>query len=234
MNVTPKNHVPVCEDYSGDATLFYEAETIVAAVLKTPSPFATDPLDTGDTFTFSITSASPPPCLSVSGTTTLSIDNDATCTNSDVGFYSITVTATDNNSVGGASVLSCSTTIAYYIGKTNHAPTFTSDITDKSFNNCQNDAFVHTFSDVDLDSVTLTATEPDSSPLDPAWVSFAANTLTFAMCDGTEVGNSYPILLTLTDNNAIAGVNGVQSSQRTIIYTLNGFNAAPDWALTPV
>ena len=114
LTVTPKNHIPVCEDYSSDATIFYEAETTVASVLKTPSPFATDPLDTSDTFTFSITSASPPSCLSVSGTTTLSIDNDGSCTNADFGVYPLTITATDNNSVGGASVLSCSTTIIIF------------------------------------------------------------------------------------------------------------------------
>ncbi|WJM79245.1 putative Ig domain-containing protein, partial [Pectobacterium brasiliense] len=173
----------------------------------------TDP--DGDTLTLSATLAdgSPLPAwLSFNPTTgTFS----GTPGNGDVGTLVIRVTATDGSNT------SISTSFGLTVTNVNDAPVVATPIPPQSV--AQDGGFnftvpAGTFSDPDGDTLTLSATLPDGSPL-PGWLSFNPTTGTFSGTPGNgDVGN-LSIKVTANDGDA--------SISTTFSLTVTQANQAP-------
>jgi hypothetical protein len=119
--------------------------------------------------------------------------------NTNVGTYTVKVTATDN---GNASV---TTSFTVTILPKPNTPPVAGMIPNQTvpFNTLANFTFdANTFSDPDGDVLTLTATLSNGSPL-PAWLSFDTKTRTFAVTPNSSVG-VYIIRVTATDKEGLA------------------------------
>ncbi|WEF10710.1 putative Ig domain-containing protein [Pectobacterium actinidiae] len=184
-----------------------------------PAGTFTDP--DGDTLTLSATLANGSPLP-----TWLSF-NPATGTfsgtpgNADVGSLSIKLTANDGDT-------SVSTTFALTVTNTNDAPVVSGTLPPQSV--AQDGGFsftvpAGTFSDPDGDTLTLSATLADGSPL-PAWLSFNPATGTFSGTPGNADVGSLSIKITATDPSSAA-------ISTTFGLTVTNVNDAPVLA-TPI
>ncbi len=119
-------------------------------------------------------------------------------TNDNVGNHELTITATD---LGG---LSTSQTLTIHIENVNDAPTVAGTIEDQTATEGSTRYItlpVGLFNDVDAgDSLTLTASKADDCPL-PSWISFDAETQTFAVSAGWNNAGEYCFRVTATDGS---------------------------------
>ncbi len=138
--------------------------------------------------------------------------------NSDVGDYTVNVTATDND---GASI---SEIFKIIVNNTNDAPILQNPISDQSVDQDQPFSFTvpaETFSDDDLihgDQLTFSASLSGDMVL-PAWLTFDEATQSFSGTPAdTDVG-TYSVTVTATDNNAA-------SISDTFSFTVNSTGAS--------
>ncbi|MEQ9744245.1 putative Ig domain-containing protein, partial [Pectobacterium actinidiae] len=162
-----------------------------------PASTFTDP--DGDTLTLSATLADGSPLPAWLSFNPATGTFSGTPGNGDVGSLSIKLTANDGDT-------SVSTTFALTVTNTNDAPVVSGTIPPQSV--AQDGGFsftvpAGTFSDPDGDTLTLSATLADGSPL-PAWLSFNPATGTFSGTPGNgDVGN-LSIKITATDPSSAA------------------------------
>ncbi|MCW2475287.1 putative Ig domain-containing protein [Candidatus Symbiopectobacterium sp. NZEC151] len=166
-----------------------------------PAGTFTDP--DGDTLTLSATLADGtalPSWLSFNPATgTFS----GTPANGDVGSLTIKVTATDGSNA------SVSTTFGLTVANVNDAPVVATPIPAQSVAQDGSLSFTvpaGTFSDPDGDSLTLSATLADGSPL-PSWLSFNPATGTFSGTPGNGDIGSLSIKVTANDGDASVSTN---------------------------
>lgn len=118
--------------------------------------------------------------------------------NDNVGNHELTITATD---LGG---LSTSQTLTIHIENVNDAPTVEGMIEDQTATEGTMSYITlpeGLFNDVDAgDSLTLSASKADDCPL-PSWISFDAETQTFAVSAGWNNAGEYSFRVTATDGS---------------------------------
>ncbi|MCW2484119.1 putative Ig domain-containing protein, partial [Candidatus Symbiopectobacterium sp. NZEC135] len=123
--------------------------------------------------------------------------------NGDVGSLTIKVTATDGSNA------SVSTTFGLTVANVNDAPVVATPIPAQSVAQDGSLSFTvpaGTFSDPDGDSLTLSATLADGSPL-PSWLSFNPATGTFSGTPGNGDIGSLSIKVTANDGDASVSTN---------------------------
>ena len=154
--------------------------------------------DTGDvlTLTASVNGDSLPSWITFNGETISFAPN-----NDNVGSHEFTITATD---LGGLSV---SQTVTIHVANVNDAPTAEGTIEDQTATEGTTKYItlpVGLFNDVDAgDSLTLTATKANNCPL-PSWISFDADTQTFAVSAGWNNAGEYCFRVTATDGSGVS------------------------------
>ncbi|QDX96989.1 tandem-95 repeat protein [Pectobacterium carotovorum subsp. carotovorum] len=184
-----------------------------------PAGTFTDP--DGDTLTLSATLANGSPLPAWLSFNPATGTFSGTPGNADVGSLSIKVTATDTTNA------SVSTTFGLTVSNVNDAPVVATPLPSQSV--AQDGGFsftvpVGTFSDPDGDTLTLSATLANGSPL-PAWLSFNPATGTFSGTPGNgDVGN-LSIKITATDPSSAA-------VSTTFGLTVTNVNDAPIVATT--
>jgi VCBS repeat-containing protein len=117
--------------------------------------------------------------------------------NGDVGTVSVRVTASDGS-------LSTSDTFDITVSNTNDAPVVATAIADQSATEDQAFAFqfaANTFTDVDGDTVTYTATLSNGAPL-PTWLNFDAATRTFSGLPANGDVGTLSVRVTASDGTA--------------------------------
>ncbi|WP_392431364.1 putative Ig domain-containing protein [Yersinia sp. HM-2024] len=166
----------------------------------------------GDTLTLSATLADGSPLPAWLSFNTATGTFSGTPGNSDVGNLSIKVTATDPSNT------TISTSFSLTVTNVNNVPVVATPLSAQSVAQDGNLNFTvpaGTFSDPDGDTLTLSATLADGSPL-PAWLSFNAATGTFSGTPGNgDVGN-LSIKVTANDGDA-----SVSTSFRLTVTNIN-------------
>ncbi|MFJ5485606.1 putative Ig domain-containing protein, partial [Pectobacterium actinidiae] len=184
-----------------------------------PAGTFTDP--DGDTLTLSATQANGSPLPAWLSFNPATGTFSGTPGNDDVGSLSIKLTANDGDT-------SVSTTFALTVTNTNDAPVVSGTLPPQSV--AQDGGFsftvpAGTFTDPDGDTLTLSATLADGSPL-PAWLSFNPATGTFSGTPGNADVGSLSIKITATDPSSAA-------ISTTFGLTVSNVNDAPVLA-TPI
>ncbi|GKW14413.1 hypothetical protein PEC301937_03630 [Pectobacterium carotovorum subsp. carotovorum] len=162
-----------------------------------PAGTFTDP--DGDTLTLSATLANGSPLPAWLSFNPATGTFSGTPGNGDVGSLSIKLTANDGDT-------SVSTTFALTVTNTNDAPVVSGTLPPQSVTQDGSFSFTvpaGTFTDPDGDTLTLSATLADGSPL-PAWLSFNPATGTFSGTPGNGDVGSLSIKITATDPSSAA------------------------------
>ncbi|AOR63733.1 putative Ig domain-containing protein [Pectobacterium wasabiae] len=208
LTVTDVNHAPVvatpipAQSVAQDGSLSF---TVPAGTFTDPD---------GDTLTLSATLANGSPLPSWLSFNPATRTFSGTPGNTDVGDLTIKITAND----GDASV---STTFSLTVTNVNDAPVVSGTIPPQSVAQGGSLNFTvpaGTFSDPDGDTLTLSATRADGSPL-PSWLTFNTTTGTFSGTPGNaDVGN---LTIKITANDGDASVS------TTFSLTVTNINDAP-------
>ncbi|MFJ5428079.1 putative Ig domain-containing protein [Pectobacterium actinidiae] len=183
-----------------------------------PAGTFTDP--DGDTLTLSATLANGSPLPAWLSFNSATGTFSGTPGNGDVGSLSIKLTANDGDT-------SVSTTFALTVTNTNDAPVVSGTLPPQSVTQDGGFSFTvpaGTFSDPDGDTLTLSATLANGSPL-PAWLSFNPATGTFSGTPGNGDVGSLSIKITATDPSSAA-------ISTTFGLTVTNVNDAPIVATT--
>ncbi|KHN92636.1 ig family protein [Pectobacterium actinidiae] len=177
-----------------------------------PAGTFTDP--DGDTLTLSATLADGSPLPAWLSFNPATGTFSGTPGNADVGSLSIKITATDTTNA------SVSTTFGLTVTNVNDAPVVSGTLPPQSVTQDGGFSFTvpaGTFTDPDGDTLTLSATQANGSPL-PAWLSFNPATGTFSGTPGNADVGSLSIKITATDpNNAAISTTFALTVTRTEI-----------------
>jgi Ca2+-binding RTX toxin-like protein len=197
LDFVPVNDAPIAT-FSNNIALAIEDQT---GIIGIGSQLFRD-VDAGDQLQYSAVQAdgSPLPTWLVLDTSTGQLSG--TPRNEDTGTVRVIITATDRAGATAA------TSVTIAVTDTNDAPIVAAPIADIS--SPEDGAFSFTlpansFRDLDRydDTLTLSATLADGSPL-PSWMSFSAQTQTFAGTPPLNFNGQYAIRVTATDGRGLS------------------------------
>jgi Ca2+-binding RTX toxin-like protein len=197
LDFVPVNDAPIAT-FSNNIALAIEDQT---GIIGIGSQLFRD-VDAGDQLQYSAVQAdgSPLPTWLVLDTSTGQLSG--TPRNEDTGTLRVIITATDR--VGATAT----TSVTIAVTDTNDAPIIAAPLSDIS--SSEDGAFSFTlpansFRDLDRydDTLTLSATLADGSPL-PSWISFNAQTQTFAGTPPLNFNGQYAIRVTATDGRGLS------------------------------
>jgi predicted extracellular nuclease len=159
-------------------------------------------IDVGDSLTYSATKADGSPLPTWLTFTPSTRTFSGTPNNSDVGFFTVKVTAKDT------SLAAVSTQFVITVIDVNDAPTLANPIDDQDATQGVEFSLTfaaNTFNDIDIgDTLTYTATMQDGSPL-PTWLTFTSATRTFLGTPANADVATFTVKLTAKDSaNATA------------------------------